>query len=389
MSPNSSTSSSEAARRFLAVFLGVVALGCTLVVGLNALIDPWWFFAQANPLNRVQEDVDERAQKTNWLEARKGEFDAVLIGSSRASYIDRHDFAPLKLFNYAVNAMTPREYQPYLDHFAAVNGRPKVIYLGVDLFTSRVKPVFDLAPPEFYLGRAGDPRYLASALLSLETAGYSLRSVQGSLGLDPARKPERYDRDDVRYFGRTITEEMRYRNLLRSLEQYRTKVYGADFVYDAGLPEVWRHLRESYPEARIVVFTTPTSEPLFSLMVQMGRFPDYERWLADLVGTFGEVWDFMGLNSITTEQHHYLDAHHFEPAVGRLIVARINGGMLPPEHADFGRLVTPANLPAHLATMRGLLPAVDPDPIRTARERLQNGDAAPPDQPRPAGLSPA
>ena len=24
----------------------------------------------------------------------------------------RHDFAPLKLFNYAVNAMTPREYQP-------------------------------------------------------------------------------------------------------------------------------------------------------------------------------------------------------------------------------------------------------------------------------------
>ena len=36
------------------------------------------------------------------------------------------------------------------------------------------------------------------------------------------------DRDDVRYFGRTITEEMRYRNLLRSLEQYRTKVYGAD-----------------------------------------------------------------------------------------------------------------------------------------------------------------
>ena len=123
MSPNSSTSSSEAARRFLAVFLGVVALGCTLVVGLNALIDPWWFFAQANPLNRVQEDVDERAQKTNWLEARKGEFDAVLIGSSRASYIDRHDFAPLKLFNYAVNAMTPREYQPYLDHFAAVNGR--------------------------------------------------------------------------------------------------------------------------------------------------------------------------------------------------------------------------------------------------------------------------
>jgi hypothetical protein len=375
MSPSSSTSSSKNARRYLALLLGLAALGCGLVAGLNALVDPWWFFTHANALNRVQEDIDERAQKTNWLRARAGQFDAVLIGSSRASYVDQGAFAPLRLFNYSVNAMTPREYQPYLDHFAAVNGWPKVIFLGVDLFTSRVKPVFDLAPPAFYLARAGDRRYLLGSLLSLETAGYSLRSVQASLGLAPARKPERYDRGNVRFFGRPITEEMRGRNLVRSLEQYRAMVYGPDFVYDRGLPEVWRRLRRAYPDARIVVFTTPESRPLFSLMVRMGRFPDYERWLADLVGAFGEVWDFMGLNSVTDDQTNYLDAHHFTPEIGRLIVDRLVGRPLPVEHAAFGVRVTPANLRWHLDRMRGSLPSVDPDPIRTARERLQASEA--------------
>lgn len=378
MSPNSSTSSSSGSRRYLALLLSLALFGAGLVVGLNALIDPWWFFTHENRLNRVQEDIDERAQKTNWLQARAGSFDSVLIGSSRASYIDQNDFAPLKLFNYAVNAMMPREYQPYLDHFAAVNGPPKVIVLGVDFFTSRVKPVFDLAPPEFYLARAGDPRYALSTLLSLETATYSLRSVQASLGLAPARKPERYDRDNVRFFGRTITEEMRSRNLLRTLEQYRTRVYGDDFVYDTGLPEVWRRLRESYPDARILVFTTPTSEPLFSLMVKMGRFSDYERWLTDLTDVFGEVWDFMGLNSVTRVQANYLDAHHFEPRIGRLIVDRLQGRPLLAEHADFGRLVRPANLEPHLAAMRRSLRGTDPDPVRTARERLRAGDAVGP-----------
>lgn len=350
-----------------------MALGCGLVAGLNALIDPWWFFTHSIALNRVQEDIDERAQKTNWLAARAGGFDAVLIGSSRCSYIAQADFAPLRLFNYSVNAMTPREYQPYLDHFAAVNGRPKVIYLGADLFTSRTKPVFEIAPPAFYLDRAGDPRYRLSALLSLETADYSWRSLQASLGLAPDRKPERYDRGNVRYIGREVTNEMRDRNVLRSLEQYRTKVYGPDFVYDAGLPEVWRKLKSSYPDARIVVFTTPESQPLFSLMVRMGRFSDYERWLSDLVGEFGEVWDFMGLNSVTDDLTNYLDAHHFTPAVGALIVDRLEGRALPPRHADFGVKVTPASLRRHLDRMRDQLPAVDPDPIRTVRERARTG----------------
>lgn len=372
MSPNFSTSSSDSTRRYLAVLLGAAALGAMLVAGFNALIDPWWFFTHATALNRVQEDIDERAQKTNWLGARAGRFDTVLLGSSRTSYIDRRGFAPTAVFNYAVNAKMPREYLPYLRHFVAVNGKvPETVYMGVDFFTSRTTPVFDLRPPEFYLARAGDLRYELGSLLSLETAWYSLRSLGASLGLGPARKPERYDRDDVRTFGRAITDEMRRRNLLRTLEQYRRLVYGPSYAYDSSLPEVWSALRAAFPDTRFVVFTTPESAALFSLMVQLGHLPDYERWLTDLANAFGEVWDFTGLNSVTTDQANYLDAHHFEPRIGRLILDRLLARPLPPGHADFGRLVTAAGVAAHLAATRRRVPGLDPDPIRTARERAQ------------------
>lgn len=357
----------------------MAALGLGSVVGLNVLVDPWWLFTHANALNRVQEDIDERAQKTNWLEARAGQFDTALLGSSRVTYIDRRDFAPLRVFNYGFNAMLPGEYRPYLDHFVAVNGKaPEIVFLGVDFFTSGVEPVFAPRPPEPYLAQAGSLRYATSVLLSLDTAAHSLRSLGTSLGLTAGGKPERYDRNDIRFLGRTITGEMRDRNLLRTLEQYRSRIYGPSFAYDATLPERWRELRRAYPETRFVVFTTPESAPLFSLMVKQGHLREHERWLADLAEVFGEVWDFTGLNSVTLDRTSYLDAHHFEPRVGRLIVARLLDRPLPAERADFGRRVTPTNLQAHLAAVRGRLGKLDPDPIRTARERARATGAVSP-----------
>ena len=44
-----------------------------------------------------------------------------------------------------------------------------------------------------------------------------------------------------------------------------------------------------------------------------------EEWAAE----FGEVWDFMGVNSVTSDLLHYRDAQHFDPEIGRLIADRL------------------------------------------------------------------
>ncbi len=131
-------------------------------------------------------------------------------------------------------------------------------------------------------------------------------------------------------------------------------------------------LRLSYPRTRFLVFTTPIAEPMFALLIHEGRLQDYQHWLADLTATFGEVWDFMGLNSVTTDLTQYRDAQHFHPRIGRMIVDRLLGRPVAPEHADFGRLVTRESLAEHMAFIRSQLACVDTDPIRTARARLEH-----------------
>ena len=359
-------------RSYVGVLLCITLLGAGGMAAVNALIDPLWFFTHAHPLNRVQPGFDERAQKTNWLQARRGQFDAVLFGSSRSTYIDQRDFTPLRMFNYSVNAMWPREYKAYLDHFSAVNGRaPEVVVLGVDFFGSQLNLAGKWRPPETYLQQAGDRRYLARSLLSLDLFERSLRTGANSLGLTTSvDERDHYDRDNVRHFSRSIHPDLRAREILGDLEYFQAEFY-VNYNYNEDLPRIWASLRDSYPRTRFIVFTTPVAEPMFALEAREGKLENYQRWLADLTATFGQVWDFMGLNSVTTDLSNYRDAQHFHPRIGRLIVDRLMLRAVVAEHGDFGRLVTPDGLAEHMAFLRGQMDCLDPDPIGTARARLE------------------
>ena len=359
------------ARSYLGILLALILLGIGAIASINFLIDPLWFFTHENRLNQAQISFDERAQKTNWLHAHAGEFDAVLLGSSRSTYLGQRDFAPWRVFNYAVNGMWPVEYRPYLDHFAKVNGQPpRHVVLGVDFFGSGM-PLSDLPRPEDYIARTGDPRYLVSSLLSLDLFRKSLGVLYRSLGLGgDVRTMDHYDRSNVRYLSEAMSEDERQRVGLRNLEMFRDRQYGPLYVYNSQLPDYWRGLRAAYPDARFVVFTTPDAAPLFALMIRTGHFDHYARWLRELVTEFGEVWDFMGINSVTSQPAQYRDAQHFNERIGRIIADRLRGRPVPEGHGDFGRRVTRDNLAAHLDFIRRQVLCLDPDPIRTAEARI-------------------
>ena len=368
------------ARRYCAILLGVTLLGAAAIAGVNAAIDPLSYFTHANRLNRIQPVVDERAQKTNWLAARPDQFNAVLLGSSRSTYIDQRDFVPWRMFNYAVNAMWPGEYRPYLDHVAAINGRsPDLVVLGMDFFGSRRGIVGQWRSPEYYLSQVGDAGVVTSSMLSIHLLGRSLHTAALSLGLiGSAEKMDYYDRNNIRHFKLVINSDYRAHEVLHDLEAFQKAVYG-NYTYNGELRRLWTDLRAAYPNTHFLVFTTPISEPMFALLVQQGRLDDYGRWLADLTGTFGQVWDFMGLNSVTTDLSRYRDAQHFDPGIGRLVVDRLLGRPLPAGHEDFGRRVTPESLPSHLAFIRAQSACLDQDPVGTARawvERIAKADGA-------------
>jgi len=87
---------------------------------------------------------------------------------------------------------------------------------------------------------------------------------------------------------------------------------------------------------------------MFELMVKEGLYPYYKQWLRDIVEVFGEVHNFMTLNTITCDLENFYDGAHVYPSVGRLIAHRVIGAPDPDIPGDFGVLVTRENIEGHL-----------------------------------------
>ena len=83
-----------------------------------------------------------------------------------------------------------------------------------------------------------------------------------------------------------------------TVAKYEADIY-AGYQY-GDIREKLTKIRDANPDSRLLVFTTPDSWPMFELMVRMGLYPYYRQWLTDIVDVFGEVYNFMTLN--TTNQ---------------------------------------------------------------------------------------
>jgi hypothetical protein len=118
------------------------------------------------------------------------------------------------------------------------------------------------------------------------------------------------------------------------------------------MKKIFDEIKRANPDAKIIAFTTPTSQPLWELLLELNLLDYYCRWLGDIVQSYGEVYDFMGTNSITANLDNYRDANHFNPSVGTMIVDRIMN--FPDEKIpdDFGRRITRENLGRHIAEMK-------------------------------------
>jgi hypothetical protein len=344
MLANSSTFSSDMGK-YLALMLGVIAALLITLAGYNAVVDPLWFFTYANRWNSNQVGFDERQQKTNRARFGSFDYDGIMLGSSRSTYINQYEFTARRIFNFAVSGMVPAEYPAFVRFATKVHGEPLAeVFIGLDFFSSSRNYNNGASAPERYFSTVEKPFYRAEMLISVDTLRKSRESVANG-----ERNCDCYDRRNVKYLRRVSSNE--HQELLaKDLAHFRDRVY-SNYIYDEGLPKLWRSLRAENPETRFTVFTTPISAALFRELVRAGRLPDLERWLRDAVDTFGEVTDFMGVNSITIADSRYQDGSHFYPETGDLIARRLSRTNKSVPN-DFGIRVTAENLDAHLVQLR-------------------------------------
>lgn len=321
-------------KKWLITALSLILLPLVAIAGFNCYIDPLWNFEHANRYNRIQASFDERQQKTNLVSFGSFDYDTLILGSSRVTYISQYDFVGHRAFNYSVSNMLLDEYYDYVEYAKLKNGHDfDYIIIGLDFYTTNRNLKREFQEPSVYINKSNEFAYRYKTLLSTDVLKYAWQNFQTSRVGIPQNFA--YDRRNVKTLN-IVPEKEKASKINATLEKYRRDLY-SNYEY-TDVKGILTRLKKSNPHTRFIVFTTPVSQPLFNLMKEEGLLPYYRRWLSDCADAFGEVYNFMGPNSITTNLDNYYDASHIYPRVGTLLAHKITGYPDPNIPADFGGL---------------------------------------------------
>ncbi|WP_019240678.1 MULTISPECIES: hypothetical protein [Bacillus] len=330
-----------------------VVTAITIAIGsFIYYIDPLWLFSSSNDYNDVQVAMNERQQKMNHIKFQPFDYDTLLLGSSRSTYINQHDFEGMNVYNFAVSNMSVREYNAFIDFAKKKRGKEfDTIIIGLDFFKSSVDQSNVAGSLAGYEQQISDPLFRVKSFFSWDTLQYAIDNFKISYKDTPIYM-RNYNRENVAVAKVDDIETIK-RETSTKIDKFKEVFYGKTYQYNKEYPNYLQALVDNNPNTKFIIFTTPISTPLFEALVEMDRLDDYNKWLKDVVSVFGEVHNYMYPNSVTNDISNYFDGHHFYPKVGTLIAKSISGVPLK-DHSDFGQVVNSKNINEHLEMVKKL-----------------------------------
>lgn len=339
-----SLNSKQWMKRLLLTSLIVVVLPVSGVIGFNYYIDPLWNFEHKNEYNDYQLGFDERQQKTNYINSRESfDYDSLLIGTSRVTYMDENEFDTEKVFNYSLSSLHIDEYLPYIKYATEKNGDEfDTIYMELYINSYDGNVVNTNQTPSNYINKAEDPFYRFTSLFSYSTLKSSIDNFKASKD-NFYNGPRSYNRENV---AQTTYPNDRLPALWERFESSFESSATKPYVYNEDYKNKLVELKETYPNTRFVIFTDlmPVKRLELILSNQEHR-KAYERWYKDMVDVFGTIYSFQSVNATTTDLNNFFDWFHYYPSVGSKM---INALEKPKENRDFITVVNKDNLEKYL-----------------------------------------
>ncbi|WP_418179816.1 hypothetical protein ACNSOO_05035 [Aliarcobacter lanthieri] len=329
---------------FISIFIIISFIGI-----VNYIVDPLWLFNHSNKLNQKQGSYDERQLKTNYLYFKiKGNFDGILLGSSRATYVNQNDFENMNIFNYSAGAMMPFEYKGFIDFAKKLKGEDlKYIIIGSDFFGTNEIDEKSRLSPEYYINNVlNNSRY--KFLFSIDTFKKSINNIRYSL----KGREMYYDREAIKYRNK-ISEEEVLKNYSNSIKEQVKILSYPNYKYNENYINILKTIKNENSNTKFIIYTSAvTSDLLVSIIKNGKRWDEYKRWLYELIEVFGEVNHFMTINSITKNLENYFDDNHAYPSTLKLIankLAKVENKDFP---EDFEILLTKDNVDKYLENFK-------------------------------------
>ncbi len=375
------TPAPEPPRWRAALFVGTLIVAS---LGLAAVIATFNFHVQVQP-DLFPREQAQRDCRQIMVDALRDEpalctANAVLLGSSRTKALADIHVGDNRFLNLACDDMAPVEFPAYVDYFVEACGRePQTIAVALDFYGSSTHRVSVPNPPSYYIDKAKNPTYQLGLYdaLSVDQTRETLAFWQ-----DPkTRKHFRWDQVKASLYPSEKQAKKREKRQRRQTKRrvrvrklhdvcLEQRVYPAQTIGPAVFPEEFKHqgyyreaygnyqldprnvralhhLHASHPTSRFVVYITPVSHVLFSLLVDHGLVDELHTYLGLLVDEFGAVTTFLDPNSVTSMRANFRDENHLHRATADLLLARVLDDPSVDVPKDFGRTLTAENLEAY------------------------------------------
>jgi len=317
-----------------------------LLLFLNGIwaisIDAYKVFGFTN-FNQRNFEPNTRFLKIEHLKLNK--FDGFIIGSSRANFYPVEVAQRLTGYKfYNLNADSETTYGAYIKiHWLLKNNKPKMIVWALD---------FD----RFYL----DPNQTNLPLLSIEHPDVSRQNKLLFFWKYFWPHPKHYL---IALYGNLIKHKTWYKFQVDTGE-YKLPLFDRWMKKDINsyikkrFPNAWNRSSPKPNQKQIEYFEKVIQlfkrekidfkiliNPIHHLRFKSFDTKVYQDWLAAITSIAGSVWDFSGLNSVTTNNSLYYENSHFTAKVGKLALDYVFNesqfrGHIP---NDFGRRLTPDN----------------------------------------------
>ena len=226
--------------QWLKYFFLLSTLFIFLLSSINFIIDPLWTFSHSNIFNNAQPGFNERQQKTNRAYfGTINQYNALILGSSRTTYISQQDFHGVHAFNYAAGSMSPYEYGGWIEVAKKIKGAKfDYIFIGLDFFASSKNNYLINITAENYLKNSTAFLYRYKMLLSMDTLEKSLKSIIHSKLPDTID----YTRDNIK---RTIKiSGIRKQKAIDGDKKLFKSRYATNYQYNTDLKKIYRHLKK-------------------------------------------------------------------------------------------------------------------------------------------------
>lgn len=322
-------------RKFVKFTLVYIFFITLFVISINFIVDPLYNWGVLKTFDFKKPDFDERIQKTNYLSNIDNNYDAVLIGNSRSTYLNTKDFdLGVRVFNYSVNAMSVYEYEQVLQNFIKLTGTtPKMVLIGVDPFNFSGQ---DIEMLRMALNSSRELSSRVKNLLSFDVLDFSVQTIIKTIYVELNKKDRKQ-----RYYDNTLVKGNYSRNTI-SNEKY-VKDFSSVQNMDYNILEEYKRLKEKYANIQFLVYCLPFHADLINDLEKNKDFKaEREKFILELVNIFGQVYYFNYINEYNSLYLDFYDSFHFYPYLGQIIIKNINN-LSKNKKSEYGFLIDKSN----------------------------------------------